>query len=1354
MNPQFADIANADFEPTVSSVNNIGTPVGVTEDIFGMPRSLLLPDAGAIEFDVPGLDAGITLVSPQLPVTYGNLPVTVELVNTQTILVDDVKLFYTDGIISETQTFANLSLATGNSVNLTFTVPYNFTAPATLTVFIDEVNGVTDEDQANDTVRIALCESLAGAFTIDSSQVISLTNYHSFQALADDMANCGINGVVTVTVASGTYVEQVVFREVPGASLVNTITFESASGDSSLTTLSWSATSTDINNYTVMMDGADFFTFKNFGLARIGTNETFSRIVSIQNGCDNNTFTNCLFSGPTGNTSTLTTINRTSVTFLSSKNDNNKYTNNYFVGNGNAFWGEFTAGAPKSIGTEIINNRMAVFYAGVFITNEIAPVIYKNYVTRTNPAATTVFFGISLNFVDSTVTIEKNQVYCYNGGSNAIRFRNTICNPLTPGRVVNNFGQTGGTGTSQGISYELDCANILTAHNNILTTGTSATLGRSLNISGNNSQNLIFLNNNFVNTGGGYTYYITSGATGGVSVSDYNNLYTTGSNIGFWGTANTTLAAFRTASGKEANSVSGDPEYVTIDDLHVNGIILSGAATPLAEVTDDIDGDLRDPLTPDIGADEFEPAAIDVAPVAVISPVNNACGDVNTNVEVSITNFGALDAEDIDVTVIINQGTDSDTLSTLFAGPLGSLQTATITLGTINTFAGGNYDFIIIVNVLDDNDNSNDTLMVSVRVPVTPDVPSLVNDTEIACLGGTVSFAVDNPVATFYNWYDEPVGGNLVGSGVSFVTPAVTENDTFYVEASNTLIEFVPSPTPGTGGFITQTVGWGLEFVVNTDVQIDSVTVYPTGSGTMTISILTRPGGAVVYTAPVSNISGPGPNRVYVGAILPPGDYMIGMSSTGITSLIRELSGNSFPYSAPSGSLVVTGGSTSTATNNSGAYYWFYNWQISIPGCVSVNRTPVYALVDSSQTLTDAAFSFSANELTVDFEITNPGSSPTVTWDFGDSNNGVGVITQHTFASDGAYSVCATAENSCNTDTDCRTVVVCADLVADFTYIYNINTQRVEFTYSGTGNPTQTIWDFGDAGSSIQTNPTYQYASESNYSVTLFTTNLCGAQSSVTKTVSACAPIDVVLTATEGNSALEADVVATTITGAPTSLVFQTGDGGVYNTATFSHTYQTEGNYDITLIATNACGQHDTTVITYSACEALAAGFTVADNALTVTLTPDITSGTPVSYDWDFGDNNSSADENPVHTYAAEGTYDISLTVTNACGETEASTQTVNIIGVSVADVIADNSVRAYPNPNNGKFSIERVISINAETSITIHNVLGQEVFSRNFKVVPGRNTFSIDLKETAAGIYQITIEDEAGTSQIRIVKE
>ena len=47
----------------------------------------------------------------------------------------------------------------------------------------------------------------------------------------------------------------------------------------------------------------------------------------------------------------------------------------------------------------------------------------------------------------------------------------------------------------------------------------------------------------------------------------------------------------------------------------------------------------------------------------------------------------------------------------------------------------------------------------------------------------------------------------------------------------------------------------------------------------------------------------------------------------------------------------------------------------------------------------------------------------------------------------------------------------------------------------------------------------------------------------------------------------------------------------------------------------------------------------------------DSSSGTVTSYEWDFGDGANSTEQNPVHTYTNYGTYNVSLTVTNAAGE-------------------------------------------------------------------------------------------------------
>jgi PKD repeat protein len=50
-----------------------------------------------------------------------------------------------------------------------------------------------------------------------------------------------------------------------------------------------------------------------------------------------------------------------------------------------------------------------------------------------------------------------------------------------------------------------------------------------------------------------------------------------------------------------------------------------------------------------------------------------------------------------------------------------------------------------------------------------------------------------------------------------------------------------------------------------------------------------------------------------------------------------------------------------------------------------------------------------------------------------------------------------------------------------------------------------------------------------------------------------------------------------------------------------------------------------------------------------------------VSYSWDFGDGNTSTEENPTHTYAAEGIYEVVLTGTSATGDTKEAIKNVSI---------------------------------------------------------------------------------------------
>ena len=71
------------------------------------------------------------------------------------------------------------------------------------------------------------------------------------------------------------------------------------------------------------------------------------------------------------------------------------------------------------------------------------------------------------------------------------------------------------------------------------------------------------------------------------------------------------------------------------------------------------------------------------------------------------------------------------------------------------------------------------------------------------------------------------------------------------------------------------------------------------------------------------------------------------------------------------------------------------------------------------------------------------------------------------------------------------------------------------------------------------------------------------------------------------------------------------------------------------------------------------AGFTYVVDELKVTFTD--ASKDAVSYAWNFGDSKTSTDKNPVHTFAAQGTYEVELTVTSETGHTSSKKETVSL---------------------------------------------------------------------------------------------
>jgi PKD repeat protein len=103
------------------------------------------------------------------------------------------------------------------------------------------------------------------------------------------------------------------------------------------------------------------------------------------------------------------------------------------------------------------------------------------------------------------------------------------------------------------------------------------------------------------------------------------------------------------------------------------------------------------------------------------------------------------------------------------------------------------------------------------------------------------------------------------------------------------------------------------------------------------------------------------------------------------------------------------------------------------------------------------------------------------------------------------------------------------------------------------------------------------------------------------------------------------------------------------------HVYAHPGSYTVVLTATNAAGSDSTSnVVTIAGGTPPVAKFSSQVAGRQANFL-DQSTGNPTSWHWDFGDNTSSSEQNPIHTYASAGNYTVVLTVANDAGSNSAN---------------------------------------------------------------------------------------------------
>jgi PKD repeat protein len=298
-------------------------------------------------------------------------------------------------------------------------------------------------------------------------------------------------------------------------------------------------------------------------------------------------------------------------------------------------------------------------------------------------------------------------------------------------------------------------------------------------------------------------------------------------------------------------------------------------------------------------------------------------------------------------------------------------------------------------------------------------------------------------------------------------------------------------------------------------------------------------------------------------------------------------------------------------------------------------------------------------------------------WDFGDGVTSGEQYPTHIYQKEGTYTVTLTVRNNFGTDTRVRKDLItvgggaAVDFVADKT---TVGVGRiVTFTDLSTSNPIEWVWDFGDGTTGTGSKPDHAYRTTGVYDVTLTASNPSLTNSRTKNqyiTVLSIPKADFVADKTRGGAPMAVTFTDKTLNG-PTAWKWDFGDGSTATDQNPTHTYTTLGTYTVSLTASNKDGQDTASKTNYILTTLAPAADFKADRqvgkAPFVVQFTDLSSNSPTSWKWDFGDGTTSSEQNPRHIYLREGTYDVSLTATNQYGsDTMFKTGTATPVTVSI----------------------------------------------------------------------------------------
>ncbi|MGM9836481.1 MAG: DUF4465 domain-containing protein [Muribaculaceae bacterium] len=515
----------------------------------------------------------------------------------------------------------------------------------------------------------SVTEGLSGEYTIGSS---GEADYATIGDAVDALAD-GIEGAVTFLIEDGTYAENVMINHVDGVSAEHTIKFASQSGDRTKVVITGSGYSepaygeTKYGMFAVVH--TPYVILENLSFEP--QSQSYPYAVHVYNQSRHFTLRNCVVKADpvvTGS-SGMSLVKAEALNEEACNNDFMTIENCVLEGGYIALYlgGTSYLGYTREQGLVVRGNTVTdAGSKGIYVTDEEDALIESNVVTSTATQKAN-YSSIDLSRCRGELIVRNNVlVNTQNYYSNGLYIRNTTQgDEARPALIYNNaISVTSSPNAySSALYLAADSRNIKVLYNTVRVGGDAGyafyVAGTTLDLANTTVENNI-LQSFAIGSAALYLYGEDRMKALGLS----NNAYYAAGGVLVKDLA-TTLADYTAIIGDEA-SISEKAEFVSETDLR---LLLPGnmlGATPLSEVTVDINGINRSESTPTRGAYEYVEIADETPQMAegypVVSSVSDVALTVKTRWNVSGKLYAMVQTADADApdaaTVLAQQGVD------------------------------------------------------------------------------------------------------------------------------------------------------------------------------------------------------------------------------------------------------------------------------------------------------------------------------------------------------------------------------------------------------------------------------------------------------------------------------------------------------------------------------------------------------------------------------------------------------------------------------------------------------------------------------------------------------------------------